>query len=135
MLIGMLHTHKTLAYAVFLVALVNLVIALSKGRTDPAVARVLHWTHTIGLLMAGRLNILVGFVLWGLMGAQTSGTLYLWVSLILWGPIEAVSKRMVKPEIALVQDGGTGSGRLVAGTAIELVCIVVIFGLMSARPF
>lgn len=135
MLIGMLHTHKTLAYAVFLVALVNLVIALSKGRTDPAVARILHWTHTIGLLMVGRLNIVVGFVLWILMGAQTAGTLYLWVSLLLWGPVEAVSKRMVKPEVALVQDGGTGSGRLVAGTAIELVCIVVIFGLMSARPF
>ncbi len=135
MLIGMLHTHKTLAYAIFLVALVNLVLATSKGRTDPTMAKVLHWTHTAGLLMAGRLNIVVGFVLWFLMGMSTTGTIYLWISLILWGPIEVASKRMVKPEVALVQDGGQGSSRLVMGTAIELVCIVVIFGLMSARPF
>ncbi len=133
--IGLLHLHRTLAYAIFLIALVNLVIALSKGRTDAGMAGVLHWTHKGGVMMAGRLTLVVGIVLFAVLGTYPLTSLWMWSGILLWAPIEIVSKRFVQPEIDLVKDGGSGSSRLVIGTAIELVCIVLIFGLMTARPF
>ncbi len=134
MLTGLLHLHRTLGYAVFFIALVNLGLALSVARTDPRAARVLNALHKFGLLMAGRLNIVLGFALWFMLPQYTVATWWIWVSLLLWGPVEAVAVRMVKPEVALVQDGGTGSGRLLGGATLQLLIIVAIFGLMSARP-
>lgn len=134
MQIGFLHLHRTLGYLIFFVALVNLVVVITKGRTDPRIARLLHYLHDFGLLTAGRLNLVIGIALWALTAHTSITDWWAWAGLILWGPVEAVSKRMVKPEIALVQDGGSGSSQLVLGAAIELVCIVVIFGLMSAKP-
>lgn len=134
MLIGLLHTHRTLAYLMFLVALVNLVLALSKGRNDPGFARGLELTHKIGILMFGRVNLLLGVVLWNVHGGWPITTWWMWVSFLLWGPIEVIGKRMVAPEVALVRDGGQASGRLIAGVAAELLVIAIIFGLMSARP-
>lgn len=133
MLIGLLHLHRTLGYLVFFVALVNLVLVITKGRTDPRAAKVLHYLHAVGLMGAGRLNLVIGIGLL-LVGSWPATTWWAWAGLVLWGPVEAVSKRLVKPEVALVQDGGAGSSRMVMGAAIELVCIIAIFGLMSARP-
>ena len=134
MLIGLLHTHRTLAYLMFLVALVNLVLALSKGRNDPGFARGLQLTHKIGVLMCGRVNLLLGVVLWHVHGGWPITTWWMWAALLLWGPVEVIGKRMVAPEVALVRDGGQASGRLIAGVVAELVIIAIIFGLMSARP-
>lgn len=134
MLIGLLHLHRTLGYLLFFVALLNLVVVITKGRTDPRAAKALRYMHSFGLLAVGRLNLVVGIALWAVSPQWSLATWWAWAGLVLWGPIEAVSKRMVQPEIALVQDGGSGSSQLVLGTAIELVCVVTIFGLMSARP-
>ncbi len=133
MIVGLLHLHKALAYLIFLVALANVVLALTGGRSDARMAKALRITHMAGLLGAGRLNLLLGVALW-VMLPYGIGTWWMWVTLLLWGPIEAVGKRMVKAEVQTVQDGGQGSSRLVVGTVVQLLCIVVVFGLMTVRP-
>lgn len=133
MLIGLLHSHKALAYLIFLVALLNLVLILARARTDADTAKIAHYVHTFGLLMLGRLNIVLGIVLWALLSYPLT-TWWMWVSILLWVPAEIAGKRMVKAELQIVRDGGAASGRLTGGAAIELLCVVLIFGLMSARP-
>jgi len=108
-------------------------MALSKARTDARVAMALHWSHRLGVLMAGRFTVLLGFALWALTG-RSMATWWLWLSILLWGPVEAVGVRLVRTEVELVRAGGIGSSRMTMGTAIQLICIVVIFGLMSAKP-
>ena len=130
---GLLHLHRTLAYLVFLVALADVVLALTKARTDPKTAGMLRWCHNVGLMWAGRLTLVGGLALVFATGYPLA-TWWLWVSLLLWGPIEAVGKRLVAPEIQAVRDGGQASGRLLSGVGIQLVCIVIIFGLMTVRP-
>ncbi|MEL6342001.1 MAG: hypothetical protein AAFV53_02635 [Myxococcota bacterium] len=133
MLIGLIHSHSTLAYLIFVIALVNLVAVLAKARTDANIARFVRYSHEFGILWAGRVNLLLGFALWYLVGYPAT-TWWIWVTILLWGPIEAMGRRFVKAELQMVQDGGQASTRLVTGTAVQLVCIVVIFGLMSVRP-
>lgn len=131
-LIGLLQTQRTLAYLLFLVALVNLIIALSKGRNDSGFARGLHLSHTVGILIVGRINVLIGVVVWILEGHML--TMWgAWAALLMWVPVELIGRRLIAPEVTLVQDGGQASGRLVAGVTIQLLLIAVIFGLMSAR--
>jgi hypothetical protein len=89
--------------------------------------------HRFGLLMSGRLNILIGIATMALLDVPWA-TWWAWAGLLLWAPVEIVNKRMISPELALAKDGGNASTRLVAGAAAELVLIVAIFGLMSARP-
>jgi hypothetical protein len=131
-LIGLLQTQRTLAYLLFLVALVNLIIALSKGRNDSGFARGLHLSHKVGILIVGRVNVLIGVVILVLEGQMLSmwGA---WAALLMWVPVELIGRRLIAPEVTLVQDGGQASGRLVAGVTIQLLLIAVIFGLMSAR--
>ena len=130
---GLLHLHKSLAYLVFLVALADVVLALTKARTDARMAGMLHWCHGVGLMWGGRVTILCGIGL-VLATGYPLGTWWLWVSLLLWGPMEAVGKRLVAPEVQAVRDGGQASGRLLSGVGIQLVCVVIIFALMSVRP-
>lgn len=131
---GLLHLHRTLGYVIFIAALVDLVLILTKGRTDARVAGVLAKVHSIGVLGAGRLNIVLGLAMMFVLPWVQISAWWAWAGLLLWAPIEVVSKRFVKPEVALVRDGGSASGRLLMGAAIELVIIVAIFGLMTARP-
>ncbi len=132
--IGLLHLHRTLGYLVFFASLVNLVLVLVKARSDARAAAALHWVHQVAVLGAGRLNLVLGVAMVFLLPWVPKGAVWAWAGLLLWGPIEVVSKRLVKPEIAMVRDGGSASGRLLLGTAVELLIIVAIFGLMSARP-
>ena len=53
--------------------------------------------------------------------------------LLLWAPVEIAAKRMISPELDGVVDGGAGSSRLMVGSAIQLVVIVLIYGLMQMR--
>jgi hypothetical protein len=131
--IGLLHLHRTLAYLVFLVALADMVLALTKARTDPRMATILRWSHSVGVIWAGRVTLVVGGALM-VVSHLPLATWWIWVCLLLWGPVEAVAVRLVKPDVQAVLDGGTASGRLVGGTLVQLVCIVTIFGLMSVRP-
>ena len=132
--VGLLHLHRTLGYIIFVVALVDLVLVIVKARTDARVASLTAKVHNFGLLMAGRLNLLIGIVLLAIGTTYPLTTWWAWAGLLLWVPIEIVAKRLVKPELAVAADGGTASGRMTLGAVLELLCIVAIFGLMSARP-
>ncbi|MCB9778951.1 MAG: hypothetical protein H6742_10340 [Alphaproteobacteria bacterium] len=131
--VGLIHLHRTLGYLAFVAALVNLVLALTKGRTDARIATVQHHVHNLGLLMSGRINVVLGLTMIFVLSYPLD-VWWAWVSLVLWVPVEIVGKRMVKSELAVARDGGTAASRLVAGAGIELLVMVAIFGLMSARP-
>jgi hypothetical protein len=127
--------HMILGNTIFLVAVCNMVLALSVARSDATMARVMKWCHTVGVLWFGRLVILMGVgmvmryqgvYLSSAMGYAWQG----WLSIALWGPVEIMGKRMVAPDLAVVSDGGDASTRLAIGTGIQLVLITAIIGLM-----
>lgn len=135
----LLESHRGLAYVVFLVSLINVVLALSSARTEVRGASTLRWTHKLGIVWGGRITVLLGLLLFGSgIAAGTSpyglGTWWVWVCIALWGPVEVLGKRLIEPEVKAVTDGGQGSGRMIGGAFGQLALIVVIFGLMSARP-
>ncbi|NOY24872.1 MAG: hypothetical protein GXP62_03280 [Oligoflexia bacterium] len=131
---GLLHLHRTLGYAVFFVALIDLVLVLTRARADPRAASALDRVHKFGFMMPGRLNLLLGVVLLVLIPTSDLTSWWAWAGLALWVPIEIINKRLMGPEIALAKDGGTASNRLTLGATLELLIIVTIFGLMTARP-
>lgn len=130
---GLLHSHIGVAYLLFLVALANAVFALAGARTGGALTNALKWSHNIGMMGLGRLNIVLGLGL-AFLNTAWLGEWWAWAAIFLWAPAEVAAKRFVKPELQAALDGGNASGRLVTGTVIQLVVIVAIFGLMSARP-
>ncbi len=135
----LLESHRGLAYLVFLVSLVDVVLVLTKARTDARSASMLRWVHTLGLVWGGRITVLLGLFLFGASIANAIppyhlGTWWIWVSVLLWAPVEILGKRLGTPEIQAVIEGGAASSRLIAGAFGQLALIVVIFGLMSARP-
>jgi len=128
--IGLIHGHKSLAYLMFGIALINVVLALMPNRN----AKVLKILHTI-LMNTGRLTLIIGLSIWAVKwsGAPILNMWWAWSALLLWGPIEVLAKRMVKPDIQYLLDGGQSSKKLVMGTVGQLIIIAVIFGLMSAK--
>ena len=133
--IGLIHGHKSLAYLMFGIALINVVLALMPNRN----AKVLKILHMI-LMNTGRLTLIIGLSIWAVKwsGAPILNMWWAWSALLLWGPIEVLAKRLVKPDIQYLLDGGQSSKKLVMGTVGQLLIIAVIFGLMSAkalRPF
>jgi hypothetical protein len=54
-----------------------------------------------------------------------------WLALLLWGAVEVVSKRMIKPDLDYVLEGGQSSTKLAIGFTIELLVIAIIYGMMS----
>lgn len=128
--IGLIHGHKSLAYLMFGIALINVVLALMPNRN----AKVLKILHTI-LMNTGRLTLIIGLSIWAVKwnGAPILNMWWAWSALLLWGPIEVLAKRMVKPDIQYLLDGGQSSKKLVMGTVGQLLIIAVIFGLMSAK--
>lgn len=128
--IGLIHGHKSLAYLMFGIALINVVLALKPNRSAKAL-KILHMV----LINIGRLTLLVGVSLWMIKwsAAPVLNMWWAWSALLLWGPIEVLAKRMVKPEIQYLMDGGQSSSKLVIGTVGQLLIIAVIFALMSAK--
>ena len=128
--IGLIHGHKSLAYLMFGIALINVVLALMPNRS-PKVLKILHMV----LMNTGRLTLLVGLSVWMVKwsGAPFLNMWWAWTALLLWGPIEVLAKRMVKPEIQYLMDGGQSSNKLVKGTVGQLLIVAVIFALMSAK--
>ena len=132
-----MHTHKTLAYLLFLLALLGPGLILAGAQSNPNLAKWAGYVHNFGVLMLGRLNIVLGLVLglWLFQPIMLSlGGWWMWITILLWAPVEIVGKRMVKAELQVVQDGGEASGALIGGAVIQLLVVVIIFGLMSARP-
>ena len=128
--IGLIHGHKSLAYLMFVIALINVVLALKPNKS----AKALKMLHTV-FVNIGRLTLLIGLSLWIFVWSATPfmNMWWAWSALLLWGPIEVLAKRMVKPEIQYLMDGGQSSSKLVMGTVGQLLIIAVIFALMSAR--
>ena len=133
MIAPLLDTHRTLAYLLFLVALVDLILVLSVGRTDARFARGLQIAERYAIIWGGRATLVLG-ISYALASGYDLTHWWLWVGLLMWGPVEMASMRFVRPGLETVVDGGQATGRLTGGVAIQLVAIVVIFGLMSARP-
>ena len=134
MLIGLLHLHRTLAYLLFVLALVNVGLALARGRTDPRMGALIGGIVRYGIRMGGGLTVLAGVGLWATRSDLPLSTGWTWASLLLWLPVEFCGSRLVLPEVAVVKDGGQASNRMLVGTLGQLFLIAVIFGLMSARP-
>ena len=122
--------HKALAYLMFGFALVNLVLALMPNRNGK-VLKILH----SAVLNIGRLALLIGISLWVVKwsAAPVVSMWWAWSALLLWGPMEVISKRLVKPDIQYLLDGGESSSKLTMGMVGELVIVTIIFGLMSAK--
>ena len=128
--IGLVHGHKSLAYLMFGIALINVVLALMPNRS-PKAMKILHMV----LMNTGRLTLIVGLSVWIVKwsGAPVFNMWWGWIALLLWGPIEVLAKRMVMPEIQYLMDGGQSSSKLVKGTVGQLLIVAVIFALMSAK--
>jgi hypothetical protein len=128
--VGMQHLHRSLAYLVILSALIGMILAVLGAGKKPGLANIMSKTHNFGLMMTGRLVYLSGFANVVLGGHLfTNHTII--AGILLWIPMEVVAKRMVKPELSVVLDGGRAGGKLMAGTAIQLLVIVATFGLMD----
>ena len=134
MLIGLTHLHRTLAYLVFALALVNTLLVITRGRSSDKTAQYITWVTRYGIRIAGGLTVLLGVGLWAVHPAWKVGTVWLWVSLLLWIPVEMAGTRLVLPDAATVRDGGQGSSRMIVGAVGQLLLIATIFGLMSTRP-
>ena len=126
--------HKYIGYTVFLVAVCNLILAMSSARKEALAAKMMQGTHA-AFIWVGRLEILAGIGLvanykdvW--LTSQMGYCWQAWVSILLWGPVEVVAKRMIRPDLDVIQDGGEASSRLATGAGIQLVVMLVIFGLM-----
>jgi hypothetical protein len=129
--------HLILGNTIFFAAVCNMILALSVARSDATMARVMKWSHSIGVLWTGRLVILLGIgmvmryrgvYLSSAMGHVWQG----WISIALWAPVEIMGKRMVTPDLAVVSDGGDASSRLAIGSGIQLLVVTVIIGLMHS---
>ena len=131
---GLVHGHKGLAYLMFVLALVNVVMTLMPNRNTPTMAKIINVVHSI-VVNLGRLMLIVGMSIWIFKWSQVTvlNMWWAWSALLLWGPIEVVSKRLVKPEVTYMMDGGQSTNKLTIGVIIELLVIAVIFGLMSAQ--
>lgn len=132
--IGLIHGHKGLAYLMFVLALVNVVLSLMPNKNTPKMAKVMKISHML-LMNTGRLTLLVGLSVWGLVHSSTPvmSMWWAWSALLLWGPMEVVAKRLVKPEVGYITDGGQASQKLTVGVVLELVIVAIIFGLMSVK--
>jgi hypothetical protein len=124
------HLHKSLAYLLILSALVDMILAVLGAGKKAGLARIMSKTHNFGLMMTGRLVYVLGFANMSMYGHSFTNHAVL-AGIVLWIPMEVVAKRMVKPELSDVIDGGRAGGRLMAGAAIQLLVIVAIFGLMD----
>ena len=128
--VGIQHMHRSLAYLVILSALIDMILAVMGANKKASLAGIMSKTHKFGLMMAGRLVYLLGFAN-VVLGGHSFANHAIIAGIILWIPMEVVAKRMVKPELSDVLEGGRAGGKLMAGAAIQLLVIVATFGLMD----
>jgi hypothetical protein len=125
---GLAHSHKYLAYLVLASALLGLILALAGAATKPGLGAVLARIHRFGLLLAGRFVFVFGLGI-TMMGGHSMLQGWLIAGILGWAVVEIAAKRMVKP--ALNDEGGN----LLAGTALQFISVLVVFGLMQMKPF
>ncbi len=130
---GLLHGHKGLAYLLCLAVAICFFMAIFGARKSAKANKVFDGINRFGVLMIGRVNLLVGIA--ALVMTSTS-VLSAWVigSVLLWGIVEVARPRLIAPEVAAVRDGKVGGAGMVIGVVAQLLAIVAIFGLMTVRP-
>ncbi len=135
MMIGLMHSHKYLAYLLFLLLLLTIGLVAAGASEKPSLARIADRLHRLGAMNLGRLQILLGIATLAAM-ADTAGAPWfrpsLWAGLLLWGPMEPIAKRLVHAELARACAGEKANrGRLLAGIGLEIVLLTIIIGLMT----
>ena len=128
------HAHKGLAYLLFLLVTLDLLLALAGAGTKKGMARAVGVLQLIGVRVVGPLIILGGCVLWwSLRAGLPPETWWIWAAFVCWGVVEVAAKRLVSPAVLTVADGGAARGSLILGTALQFVGVVAAFGLMQAN--
>ena len=94
---GLVHGHKGLAYLLFVLALVNVVMTLMPNRNTPTMAKIINVVHSL-VVNLGRLMLIVGVSIWWLNYNQVPliSMWWAWSAIFLWGPIEMVSKPILR---------------------------------------
>lgn len=130
---GLNHLHTNLAHLLVLCALLNMILAVLGAGKKQSLASIMDKSHRFGVMMLGRLIYVAGFGL-----AMVTGHLFtqLWIlaGILLWGVVEVAGKRFVGAELSAVNEGGVGSSKLMIGAALQLLSIVVVYGLMQMKP-
>ncbi len=124
MLTGLKHLHHAGEYLVA-VPLILVILSVAGARTKPGLAKVASRLHTFAFLMPARLVYIVGIAMMVMTGRSIT-EVFILVGLIGWVPVEIVSKRLVKAELASVAEGGEASAKLTIGAVLELVLIAII---------
>ena len=105
---GLVHLHRTLGYALMFLALANVAGALSVRHSPAHVGRVVGRSVRFGVLLGGRVVLLMGALLF-------------------------VAERLF-PETELLELGSGTLRPVVLGTTVQLLAIVGIFVVMMVRP-
>ena len=129
---GLIHLHKSLAHLLVLAALLSMILAVAGAGKKATLANIMAKNHKFGVLMLGRLIYVAGLGT-AILGGHSFLQPWVLAGLLLWAPVEIAAKRMISPELDGVVDGGAGSSKLMVGSAIQLVVIVLIYGLMQMR--
>lgn len=130
---GLNHLHTNFANLLVFFALIGLLLSIFGASKKPSFAAVMNKSHKFGILMLGRLVYVAGLGLAMAAGFSFSQP-WILAGLLLWGAVEVAGKRLVTPELDKVLQGETGSIRLVAGAAIQLLVIAVVWGVMHMKP-
>jgi hypothetical protein len=132
MLVYLIHGHKGLGQLVFALAVASLLLAFAGAGAKAGPSQMLDRVHRFGLLMVGRLNVIVGLALLFVMHSEAHRPLFTaapWLGLLLWGPIEVLGKRLVTAHVRGGPSGEAGKVRL--GTGLQLLIVVLIYGAMT----
>lgn len=130
---GLNHLHTNLAHLLVLCALLNMILAVLGAGKKPSLASIMDKCHRFGVMMLGRLIYVAGLGL-AMVTGHSFTQLWILAGILLWGVVEVAGKRLVGAELGAVVEGGVGSGKLMAGAALQLVAIVVVYGLMQMKP-
>lgn len=133
MLTGLKHLHMNLAHLLVLTSLIGMILAVLGASKKPSLAKMMAKNHKFGVLMLGRLIYVAGFGV-AMTGGHSLSQPWMVAGILLWGAVEVVGKRMISPELEDVVEGGQGSGKLMAGAALQLLVIVTVYGLMQMKP-
>ena len=133
MLTGLKHLHMNLAHLLVLTSLIGMILAVLGASKKPSLAKMMAKNHKFGVLMLGRLIYVAGFGV-AMTGGHSFSQPWMMAGIVLWGAVEVAGKRMISPELEDVVGGGQGSGKLMAGAALQLLVIVTVYGLMQMKP-
>ena len=131
MLTGLQHSHSSFGYLIFLLLVVQFILAIAGGAKESGNKKAISIIQLIAVRIGGPLVIVFGIGMWHLLNYPIT-TWWIWVSWLLWGPMEVIAKRMIRPALAENTDG-TSKSKLVLGAGLQVVILIAIIGLMSAN--